>query len=172
MLAAEHQQPAALLTAIKESNDLHRKWTQRKLEQRFAKLRGRRIAVLGLTYKPGTDTLRRSSSIELCRWLAAQGAAVSAHDPNVLPNAADLPKVIAMHATAEQALERAEAVVIGTAWPEYRSISAARLVAAMTTAVVIDAARFAEKNLNQTPVEYIAVGTPSVQTPSRSGRQA
>jgi UDP-glucose 6-dehydrogenase len=44
-------------------------------------LAGRRVAVWGLTYKPGTDTLRRSLAVELCRWLLEQGAQVQAHDP-------------------------------------------------------------------------------------------
>ncbi len=44
-------------------------------------LAGTKIAVWGLTYKPGTDTLRRSDAIELCRWLVSQGASVHVHDP-------------------------------------------------------------------------------------------
>jgi UDP-glucose 6-dehydrogenase len=47
-------------------------------------LAGQHVAIWGLTYKPGTDTLRRSSAIELCRWLLAVGATVTAHDPAVI----------------------------------------------------------------------------------------
>jgi UDPglucose 6-dehydrogenase len=161
MLAGQHQQLSPLLSAIKESNDHHRGWTQRKLEERFGDLRGRRIAVLGLTYKPGTSTLRRSSSIELCRWLTAQGATVTAHDPNVSPDADDLPGDIAIRPTAAEALVGAEAVVIGTAWPEYRNIEADALITGMARLIVIDAARFVDKNLNRPPVDYVSVGTPS-----------
>jgi UDPglucose 6-dehydrogenase len=161
MLANQHQQSAPLLAAIKESNDRHRSWTQRKLQERFGSLHGHRVAILGLTYKPGTSTLRRSSSIELCRWLTGQGATVAAHDPNVLADADDLPRDIAMQPTAAEALVGAEAVVIGTAWPEYRNIEVDALVSAMATPVVIDAARFVDKNLNRPPVEYVSVGTPS-----------
>ena len=72
-----------LITGVKESNDAHRKWVGRKIEAIFDDVRGRTIAILGLTYKPGTDTLRRSSAVELCRWLATRGAVVQAYDPAV-----------------------------------------------------------------------------------------
>src|SRR5205807_818835 len=74
---------APLLQAVKPSNDNHRQWPHRKLEQVVGRLEGKTIAVWGLTYKPGTDTLRRSSAVELCRWLLDRGASVRAHDPAV-----------------------------------------------------------------------------------------
>ena len=75
--------PLHLLPSVKSSNDAHREWPQRRLEQLLGALTAHTIGVWGLTYKEGTDTLRRSSAIELCRWLVAQGASVRAHDPVV-----------------------------------------------------------------------------------------
>ncbi|MGZ4700256.1 MAG: nucleotide sugar dehydrogenase, partial [Ilumatobacteraceae bacterium] len=83
LLSEDHNLLSPLLSSIKESNDLHRGWERRKLVDRFPSLSGVRVAVLGLTYKPGTDTLRRSTSVELCSWLVEQGAVVVAHDPRV-----------------------------------------------------------------------------------------
>ncbi len=83
LLSQDHNLPSPLLSSIKESNDLHRQWERRKLADRFPSLHGVRVAVLGLTYKPDTDTLRRSTSVELCKWLVDQGAVVVAHDPRV-----------------------------------------------------------------------------------------
>src|SRR5207247_8830552 len=81
-----------LLTANSASNDAHKTWTRRRLASALGGIRGRRITVWGLTYKPGTSTLRRSGAIELCDWLSAEGATVSAHDPIVrtLTNGAGL----------------------------------------------------------------------------------
>ncbi|MEK7383945.1 MAG: nucleotide sugar dehydrogenase, partial [Elusimicrobiota bacterium] len=63
-----------LLGAIRPSNDRHKDWTRRKLARYFPSLSGVPVAVWGLTYKPGTDTLRRSLAVELCDWLLEQGA--------------------------------------------------------------------------------------------------
>src|SRR5205823_11444808 len=89
-LGAANRVPVNLLTAIGASNDAHKTWTRRRLANALGGIRGRRITVWGLTYKPGTSTLRRSGAIELCDWLSAEGATVSAHDPVVrlLPDGA------------------------------------------------------------------------------------
>jgi UDPglucose 6-dehydrogenase len=160
-LAAKHARPAALLTAIKDSNDKHRNWAKLKLEQCVGKLDGKTIAVLGLTYKPGTDTLRRSDSVELCGWLLTKGARVVAHDPRVPANAPGLPRGLELVPSALDALDQADALVIGTAWPEYESLQAEEVARRMATPRVIDAARFTAKQLNRIPVAYFSVGTPS-----------
>src|SRR2546425_7984975 len=72
--------PVHLLAGVQRSNDVHKQWPRRCLIEVFGSVDARSIAVLGLTYKPGTDTLRRSSAIETCRWLHEQGAAVVAYD--------------------------------------------------------------------------------------------
>ncbi|HLP76316.1 MAG TPA: nucleotide sugar dehydrogenase, partial [Candidatus Paceibacterota bacterium] len=82
-LAARKNETISLIPAIKQSNDLHRGWMFRRLQTRFGELRGKTIAVLGLTYKPGTDTLRRSAAVELCQQLISAGAVVRAFDPVV-----------------------------------------------------------------------------------------
>jgi UDPglucose 6-dehydrogenase len=78
----------------------------------------KRIAIWGLTYKAGTDTLRRSAAVELCRWLLTQGAQVRAHDPAVKALPADLDVMVC--STPAAAVEGANALVIATEWPEYR----------------------------------------------------
>jgi UDPglucose 6-dehydrogenase len=160
-LAREHRQPALLLTAIKDSNDRHRDWVQFRLQARFGSLNGRRVCVLGLTYKPGTDTLRRSSSIELCRWLNGQGARVSAHDPRVTELPSELAQVLELSASVESAMKGADAVVIATPWPEYQSLAAELLRSTLSMPIVIDANRAAARTLDVPGIEYIAVGTPA-----------
>jgi UDPglucose 6-dehydrogenase len=163
-LAARHARPAALLTAIKDSNDRHRSWAKHKLEQCVGELAGKTIAVLGLTYKPDTDTLRRSDSIELCGWLLTRGARVVAHDPRVPANAPGLPRGLELKTAALDALDRADALVIGTAWPEYQNLQAEEVAQRMASPRVIDAARYTAKQLNRSPLAYYSVGTPSTHS--------
>ena len=75
-------------------------------------IKGQRVAVWGLTYKPGTDTLRRSSAIELCEWLLGEGAAVSAHDPAVKLLPPGLSERLQLSATPLSAANGAAALVI------------------------------------------------------------
>ena len=62
-----------LFSAVLESNHYHKKWACRELTDILQNLKGKKIAILGLTYKAGTDTLRRSTAIETCEWLHQQG---------------------------------------------------------------------------------------------------
>jgi UDPglucose 6-dehydrogenase len=161
LLAKEFGQPSSLVSAIKESNDRHRDWERRKLSSRMGDLRGRRVAVLGLTYKAGTDTLRRSTSVELCRWLAEQGAEVQAHDPRVRSLPPELQKIIRLGQDVREAVQNAEAVVISTPWPEYKALDAELIRKAMKQPLVIDANRVAAQALATDGIEYVSVGTPS-----------
>lgn len=118
------------------------------------------VAVLGLAYTPGTSTLRRSSSVELCRALSADGVAVRAHDPAVRALPDDL-TAVALCATAVDALQGADVAVVATAWPEYRALSADAVVARMRRACVVDPARYLEATLGADPrVLYRATGRP------------
>lgn len=154
--------PTHLLRAVKESNDAHRQWAQRRLEERLDGVKGKTVAVWGLTYKPGTDTLRRSSALELCQWLRERGAAVRAHDPVIagLPaTIADGTDGIVMPGFALAAADGASALVVATPWPEYRHISARELVGRMARPLVLDANRFLNDTLGKDPeIEYVSVG--------------
>ena len=72
-----------LFAGVKASNDVHRQWARRRLGELLGELPGKTVAVLGLTYKPDTDTLRRSESVGLCHWLVERGVRVRAYDPAI-----------------------------------------------------------------------------------------
>jgi UDPglucose 6-dehydrogenase len=128
-------------------------------------LAGRTVAIWGLTYKPGTDTLRRSSAVELCHWLIEQGANVRAHDPVVSSLPASLADV-ELCASPLQALAGAEALVVCTAWPDYREVRAEEALQALAQPVVIDPAGWLRASLAGAPgARYLCVGTP----PSEDG---
>jgi UDPglucose 6-dehydrogenase len=158
-----------LLHGVWDSNTAHQGWPRRTLISLLAPgataadaapLAGCTIAVWGLTYKPGTDTLRRSSAVELCRHLAAAGAAVRAHDPAVTALPDDLTEVMDLIDDPITAATGADALVIATEWPEYRALEPERIIGALGAgALVIDANSFlADSLLADERVRYVSVG--------------
>ena len=159
--AAEHGLTTPLLSGVRQSNLGHATWVHRTLDAMLAPLAGRRIAVWGLTYKPGTDTLRRSLSVELCRMLTRAGAQVVAFDPAIREVPVALQGGFTLAADALGAAAGADAVVVGTEWPVFRDVSADALDAAMTRPVVVDPNRFLAATMGTHPrIHYVAVGTP------------
>jgi UDPglucose 6-dehydrogenase len=151
--------PSHVLASVKASNDAHRHWAERRLGEVLDGVDGRRVAVWGLTYKPGTDTLRRSSAIELCEWLLAGGARVAAHDPAVKALPAGVCAGLHLAATPVEAASGADALVVATPWADYRAVDAQAVVGGMTRPVVLDANRFLEASMSAHPgVRYISVG--------------
>jgi UDPglucose 6-dehydrogenase len=154
---------AHLLSAVRTSNDEHKQWALRTVESLVASsdgLDGHVIGVWGLVYKQGTDTLRRSSSVELCRALTSAGARVKAHDSAVRAVPGDLDGLFTLCATPLDAAEDASALVIQTDWPAYRQIDPEHLVAAMRTPVIVDANGFLLGTLGGVAgVRYVRVGS-------------
>jgi UDPglucose 6-dehydrogenase len=158
-LAQDFAVPARLVGAVRESNDGHRFWALRKLEERFGAVAGRRVAILGLTYKAGTNTLRRSSAVELALALRALGAAVVAFDPAVLELPAELAGRIELAPSVGEAIARADAAVLATPWPEFRGLDWSSLGPTMATPTVIDPSWFLAEALRNHPgIAYVAVG--------------
>jgi UDPglucose 6-dehydrogenase len=158
-LSAARGLNSPLVEAITSSNRLHQAWTRDRLLELLDGVRSPRVALLGLTYKPGTNTLRRSSSVEIGQWLLEQGAEVVAFDPAV----GSLPTQLAAIHTApslEEALERADAAVIATPWPEFSSLTADTLVNRMRVPRVVDQAGFLGHLGDDPRVIYVRVGRP------------
>lgn len=150
-----------LLEGVMESNHEHQQWACRRLTEAMGDLRGRIVAIWGLTYKPGTDTLRRSGSVQLCNWLCARGASVRAHDPAVH----ELPPALAGQVLLLQdpldALGKADALVVATPWKDYLSLGTEAILSRMKQAVVLDPARLLAQTLGADPrIQYITVGKP------------
>jgi UDPglucose 6-dehydrogenase len=133
--------PTPLMDGVESSNREHRGWARRRLESLLGSFKGRTVTVWGLTYKPGTDTLRRSTAVELCRWLLQQGGRVRVHDPAVKALPDDLSGVTHSF-TPEEAAAGADALVVATEWPAYRQVNLDQLAATMVGRVVVDANRF------------------------------
>ena len=161
MASRAKQLVTPLLSSVRVSNDEHKNWTRRKLLEKFGDLHGVTVAVWGLTYKPGTDTLRRSLAVELCDWLIEQGAAVRVHDPVVRRLPERWSGRVVSQPRALDAVAGADALVVGTEWPEFRQEAARLLSIANPNLVVIDANRHLQAVAASLGLKYVAVGTPS-----------
>lgn len=127
---------------IVTSNNAHRGWARRRLVHELGSIADKTIAVWGLTYKPGTDTLRRSEALTLCRFLIAGGARVAVHDPAVRELPDDLRDACRRADDPIEAARDADALVVATEWPAYRAVDADRLAEAMPSGLILDANRF------------------------------
>ena len=114
-------------------------------------LKGRKVTVWGLAYKAGTNTLRRSSAVELCEWLYLQGARVQAHDPAIRDLSPGLAEKISLSPTPLASLAGSAALVVATEWPEFRQVSPESAHGAMGKPLVIDPSRFLESTLGADP---------------------
>lgn len=114
----------------------------------------------GVTYGAWTDTLSRSSSVELCKWLAQQSAMVMAHDPAVNQLPPKYTQYFQKCATALGTLDYADVLVIATECAEYRDFSTDDVVSAMRTPIVVDSNRFLARAMEGDPRELYVVGTP------------
>mgnify|MGYP001599816777 CR=1 FL=1 len=157
-LAEANGEKISVIPAIKQSNDGHRDWAFGKLQSRLGGLRGKKIAVLGLTYTTNTDTLRRSAAVELCQKLLSAGANVSAFDPAIKILPAELSQIqLAPEIVA--ALNGVDAAVVCTEWPQFRQADWPKMVSLMRGKIFVDANRFLEKELkNIGGVEHLSVG--------------
>jgi UDPglucose 6-dehydrogenase len=102
-------------------------------------LDGRRVAVLGVAFKPNSDDVRDSPSLAVCDRLAAEGAAVSVHDPVAMPSAAVKQPALRYAPSVSEAAERADLVLHLTEWSDYRAIDPAALAQVVARRVIIDA---------------------------------
>jgi UDPglucose 6-dehydrogenase len=141
------------------SNHLHREWMRDKLRTLLRDVDEPVVGMLGLTYKPGTSTLRRSSAIELCRWLRDQGVCVKGHDPAIGALPPDLDGVLQLCDSPAAVLAGADVAVIATEWPEFKRLSADLFVQAMRRPRVIDQNHFLAAVLaKDARVDYQATG--------------
>lgn len=145
-LAHLHQLKIPVIDAVLASNRAHAQWALNRLKRSLQPLRGKTVAILGLAYKVGTSTLRRSSAIELIRSLLDEGVTVRAFDPKVTAMPDDLASVT-LTADALSAARDAHAIVVATEWPEFRDLAAADIAEAMAGNIVLDPGRYLAANL-------------------------
>jgi UDPglucose 6-dehydrogenase len=179
-LAERHGLPAHVFNGVARSNAAHRLWAQRKLlgllgEETHDRrpLAGRTVAVWGLTYKPGTDTLRRSSAVELCGWLVGAGARVRAHDPAVKALPPSLAASVELCSDPAEAAAGADALVVSTAWPDYREVPTEDTLSALRRPLIIDPTGWLRAGMAaHAGLRYLCVGMAPEPIARRSHRDS
>ncbi len=127
-----------LLNSVIEVNELQKRRVIGKLTKRLGALAGKRIALLGLAFKPNTDDMREASSLVLSARLQGEGAEVVAYDPVATEAASDLLATTEFASSAEEALRGADAAILVTEWPEFAALDWPALAATMRSAVIVD----------------------------------
>jgi UDPglucose 6-dehydrogenase len=135
----DHDAPLRIVEAVVAVNDARKRAMARKVSAALGgELRGKTIAVLGLTFKPNTDDMRESPSIPLITALQDMGAKVRAYDPNGMEQAKPLMSNVAFCSDAYDCAQGASALVIVTEWEQFRALDFARLKKVMERPVLVD----------------------------------
>lgn len=166
--AGARREGASMLDAALRINQTQPTWFVERIEQALGGLTERRVLVLGLAFKPGTDDLRESIALPLCRELADRGAAVRAHDPRAEPAAARAllagfgVTVIADDAFRD-ALDAAEAAILVTPWPIYLETLPELLVTRSAPLLFADARGIFRAVTRAPCVTYLGIGARPVR---------
>lgn len=161
-LAKRDRIETPLIASVIPSNRARGNWAIDNLRRRCGPLAGRRVAVLGLAYKPGTDAIRRSSAIELVRALADEKAAISAFDPAVHSLPVEFHGRVTLSPDARTALSGAAAAVVATEWPDFRELSADDFATKMRGRLVLDPGRFLRPAVaGDARLTVISIGVPA-----------
>jgi len=148
-----------LINGVLTVNEQQNRVVARKLTETCGSLQGITVGVLGLTYKPGTSTLRRSIALEIISELTSLGAAVKAFDPRA--NREELPDIANFEfcPDASAVAEGSDALVIVTEWPEFRDLDFAAIKMSMRTPVLVDAQNMLDANeMTGMGFQYLGVG--------------
>jgi UDPglucose 6-dehydrogenase len=125
-----------LLSAVIEVNELQKRRVIGKLTRHLGSLRGKKVALLGLAFKPNTDDMRDAPSIVLASRLLAEGAEVRGWDP--VADGRALPRGVELAPTVLEAVTDADAAVIVTEWAELRELAREEVRKAMANALIVD----------------------------------
>jgi UDPglucose 6-dehydrogenase len=135
----DNASPLRLIEAVVAANDIRKRAMARKVSGMLGgELRGKTIAVLGLTFKPNTDDMREAPSIPLITALQDMGAKVRAYDPAGMEQAKPLLTGVTFCGNEYECAEGASALVIVTEWEQFRALDFARLKQAMAQPVLVD----------------------------------
>lgn len=158
-LGAERKTPMRLLQAVLEINDRQPAQVCALLQRTLGKLKGKRVLVLGLAFKPGTDDVRESAPLKIIAQLLKAGAEVDAHDPAAAKNAAAVLRHRKLHYLSgwREKIGGADGIVVATAWPEYRQLAKDALSSARARKIIVDARRMFQP-AELAPAVYATIG--------------
>ncbi|KPF93980.1 UDP-glucose 6-dehydrogenase [Novosphingobium sp. AAP83] len=160
--AEDYNSPVRLVEAVVKVNDSRKRAMGRKvIEALGGEARGKRVALLGLTFKPNTDDMRDAPSIAVVQALIDAGAEVVAYDPEGMDAAAAIMPGVTMVANTYEAVEGADAVVLVTEWDAFRALDFSRVKRLVKAPVLVDLRNVYDPGeLRAAGFAYSSVGRP------------
>jgi len=165
--AQDHDVPMRILEAVETVNDTRKRAMARKVSSAFAGvLRGKTVAVLGLTFKPNTDDLREAPSIALITALQDMGARVRAYDPIGMERAKQVLAEVTYCPGPYDCVEEADAAVIVTEWEQFRALDLERVRELMACPVIVDLRNvYRPEDMKKYGFAYTSIGRLPTQQP-------
>ncbi len=153
--------PSAMFRAALEVNKQQPGRALELAKSLLGDLRGKKVAVLGLAFKAGTDDVRESAAVDLCRLLCQQGAIVSVFDPAAMDNArSELGGLVTYTSSGSECLDGADCCILATEWEEFRALRPSTFKKLMRQAVVVDGRRVYDAvRFKRAGVRFAKIGT-------------
>lgn len=163
-LADNMQHPFDLLQAVIEVNTHQASLPVVKAKEVIGSLKGKKVALLGLSFKPNTDDVREAASLVIVKELLKEGAIITAFDPIAIPNAQHvLGNTIEYTQDIRLALLHADVAIIATEWEEIKQLSLDSYELYMKKPIVIDGRNcYSLQEIRKHPMTYISIGRPTV----------
>ena len=138
-IAQEFGTQPQLLQAVIEINKYQRKHVVQKFEEIFGDIKGKRIGILGLAFKPDTDDIRESPAVDIIKYLTQKGAIISAYDPAAMElSKLVLPKEVSLYENPYQVVEGTDALLLATEWNEFKQLDFEKIHQLMHGNVILD----------------------------------
>lgn len=149
----------SLLKSVRLINDEQRRWFVNFIEEKLWNIKDKTIGVWGIAFKPNTDDVRNSASVEIIRMLQEEGAKIKAYDPKAIENARKELKGVVLCDDPYQAAEDCDCLILLTEWAEFRDINFRQVQTSMRQPVIFDGRNFLDsKVLEEIGFEYYGVG--------------
>ena len=148
-----------IIAAVREINEAQAKHIVDLAKKKLGALKGKRIALLGLSFKPNTDDMREAPSIKIISHLIESGANVIGYDPRAIENAKKVIGDKILYANSiDDCLENAECAILVTEWEEFKKLKPSDFIKKMKTPILIDGRRIYDPKIFGEKLTYIGVG--------------
>jgi len=152
--------PLKVLGAAREVSQSHSDRLVEKISQTLDSVLGKEIAILGLAFKPNTNSVAASSSMLLAKRLLSKGAKVRAYDPVAIPDArGELDSAVRCFDSAYDAAEGVDAIIVGTGWPEFRALDFDKLRRLVRRPLIVDTKNLLDgARMRAMGFQYVSMG--------------
>lgn len=148
-----------ILEAVRRVNHQQHQLFVEKVKKALGGLKGKKLTILGLSFKPGTDDLRKAVSLEIIKMVLREGASISVYDPAAMEKAKKILKGVAFAQSPYEALKDSDCLVLVTEWEEFKNLDFKKIKSLMRTPLIADGRNlFDPKVLRKLGFDYLGVG--------------